>query len=166
MNKVPDRTEKTQPADADGTQVQPMIPGTQPEPLEELSAEERAEWRAFTRRMPIDWFPPETWPMLAQLCRHICQSRWVGQCLQEVRAGSLQDVNDEALERIERLQRLHDREGRAMTALMVRLRLTSQQRIQDADVADRARDRIKDEHVEVPPWMSQQSDDERTATKQ
>src|SRR5258707_915239 len=45
--------------------VDPMVPGTQPDPLDELSAEERAEWLKFTRRMPPDWFPPETWPMLA-----------------------------------------------------------------------------------------------------
>lgn len=137
-----------------------MVPGTQPEPPEELSAEERAEWVKFTGRMPIDWFPPETWPMLAQLCRHICQARWVGQCLQEVRAGLLDPTDDDALTNLMKLQSLHDREGRAMTAMMVRLRLTSQQRIPDADVADRARERIKDEHVEVPPWMSPMGDDD------
>jgi hypothetical protein len=131
-----------------------MIPGTQPEPLEELNEEERVEWRKFTSRMPIDWFPPETWPMLAQLCSHICQARWVRQCLQEVRAGLLDPTDDDALERLCRLQSLHDREGRAITALMVRLRLCSQQRIPDADVADRARDRVKNEHVEVPPWAA------------
>ena len=92
--------------------------------------------------------------MLAQLCRHICQSRWVGQCLQEVRAGLLDPTDDDALDRLCRLQALHDREGRAMTAMMVRLRLTSQQRIPDADVADRARERVKQEHVEAPPWAA------------
>jgi hypothetical protein len=141
---------KTQPEDE---KVKPDIPGTQPEPLEELSEEERVEWRKFTNRMPPDWFPPETWPMLAQLCRHICQGRWVGQCLQEVRAGLLDMTDDDAIDRLMKLQSLHDREGRAMTAMMVRLRLTSQQRIPDADVADRTREKVKQEHVEVPPWQ-------------
>jgi len=122
--------------------------------LDELSAEERAEWLKFTRRMPADWFPPETWPMLAQLCRHICQARWVGQCLQEVRAGLLDPTDDDALTTLMKLQSLHDREGRAMTAMMVRLRLTSQQRIPDADVAGRTREAVKETHVEVPPWAS------------
>jgi hypothetical protein len=131
-----------------------MVPGTQPEPLDELSEEERVEWRKFTSRMPIDWFPAETWPMLAQLCRHICQSRWVGQCLQEVRAGLLDMTDDDAIDRLCRLQALHDREGRAMTALMVRLRLCSQQRISDPRVADRARERVQEEHVEVAPWAT------------
>jgi hypothetical protein len=133
--------------------VPPTIPGIQPEPLEELSGEERAEWYKFTNRMPADWFPPETWPMLAQLCRHIAQARWVGQCLQEIRTGCLKDLDDDALDRLRLLEGLHEREGRAMTALMVRLRLTSQQRIPDADVADRTRERVKQEHVEVPPWQ-------------
>ena len=131
-----------------------MIPGTQPEPVEELSADERAEWAKYTARMPADWFPPETWPMLAQLCRHICQARWVGQCLQEVRAGLLDPTDDDTLERVSRLQAMHDREGRAMTALMVRLRLTSQQRIPDADVADRAREKLKTESTEFAPWIA------------
>ena len=131
-----------------------MVPGTTCEPLDELSAEERTEWAKFTRRMPPDWFPPETWPMLAQLCRHICQARWVGQCLQEVRAGLLDPTDEDALNSLMKLQSLHDREGRAMTALLVRLRLTSQQRIPDADVADRKRDAIKDTHVEEPPWAA------------
>jgi hypothetical protein len=151
MSEVAPHSTKLQP---EGELVPPSVPGTQPEPLEELSDEERAEWRKFTSRMPADWFPPETWAMLAQLCRHICQARWVGQCLQEVRAGLLDPTDDEALKVLMKLQSLHDREGRAMTALMVRLRLTSQQRIPDADVADRARERVKQEHVDEPPWAA------------
>ena len=151
MTKVSPSPEKPQPEAVSGS---PLLPGTQPEPPEELSAEERAEWVKFTTRMPLDWFPAETHAMLAQLCRHICQARWVGQCLQEVRAGLLDPTDDDALTALMKLQSLHDREGRAITALMVRLRLTSQQRIPDADVADRTRERIKDEHVEEPPWAS------------
>lgn len=149
MPKVSEASENLQ---LEAAEVPPTVPGMQPEPLAELSQEERVEWVKFTGRMPADWFPPECWPMLAQLCRHICQGRFIGQCLQEARAGILDPTDDDALERMERLQRLHDREGRAMTAMMVRLRLTSQQRIPDADVADRARERVKDEHVEVQPW--------------
>jgi len=147
---------KTQP---EVETVSPSIPGTQPDPPEELSSEEGKEWRRFWLVAPPDWFPLESWPMLCQLCRHICQSRWVGQCLQEVRAGLLDPTDDDALERVERLQRLHDREGRAMTALMVRLRLTSQQRIPDADVADRNREKANREHVDVQPWMAPKRED-------
>jgi hypothetical protein len=68
--------------------------------------------------------------MLSQLCRHICQSRWIGQCLQEVRVGLVPTELDE-LERVERLVRMHDREGKAMQMLMVKLRLASTQHIVD-----------------------------------
>jgi hypothetical protein len=132
--------------------VEPTVPGQYPDPLDELSPDERAEWNKFVTRMPGDWFPSETWPMLAQLCRHICQGRWVGECLQEVRAGVLDYTDDDALDRVAKLQAMHDREGRAITALMVRLRLTTQQRIVDEDVARRARERVNAEHVDAPPW--------------
>src|SRR4051812_35755237 len=156
MSEVSQSPEKVQPARVSEPSLSPNLPGTQPEPPEELSAEERVEWCKFTSRMPPDWFPAETWPMLAQLCRHICQARWLGECLQEIRAMTCAKdlvTNEDALKRLMSLQSLHDREGRAMTALMVRLRLTSQQRIPDADVADRAREKLKQEAVDAPPWM-------------
>ena len=144
------RNQKTQPA---GDLVPPSIPGIQPEPLAELNEEERREWRKFTARLPADWFPPESWPVLAQLCRHICLARWFGQFLQEVRAGILDPNDGDQLDRVERLIRMHDREGKAMVALMVKLRLTSQQRIQDDGVARRARAEAASQ-PEMPPWCN------------
>ena len=41
---------------------------------DELTAEEREEWRAIVNRLPADFFPRETWPLLAQLCRHVCHA--------------------------------------------------------------------------------------------
>jgi hypothetical protein len=140
-------------------EVPPTIPGVQPEPLEELNEDERVEWRKFTTRLPQDWFPTETWPMLAQLCRHICQARWFGQCLQEVRAGILDPTDDDQLDRVERLIRCHDREGKAIVALMVKLRITSQQRIADDGTACRARAEAS-KQPEVPPWMVPGNDDD------
>jgi hypothetical protein len=126
-----------------------MIPGTQPEPLTELSPDEVVEWNKFVKRMPVNWFPPETWPLLAQLCRHVCQARWFGEALQETRAGLCDHSDDEALAVVERLIRCHEREGRAMRSLMTSLRLTTQQRIVDDGVAVKARRELPD----VQPWM-------------
>ncbi|HVG50918.1 MAG TPA: hypothetical protein VM867_04720, partial [Xanthobacteraceae bacterium] len=93
-----------------------------------------------------------TWPLLAQLCRHVCQSRWVGQCLQEVRAG-IAPTEDDELERIERLQRMHDREGKAVVALMVKLRITSQQRIpEDRDARHARAEAAQMPPPETAPW--------------
>ena len=152
MPKVSKHPSEAQPARVLEPEVPPTIPGIQPAVLDELNAEERIEWVKFTTRMPPDWFPLETWGMLAQLCRHIVQARWLGAALQEVRAGLLDPTDDDQLDRIEKLIRMHDREGRATTSLMIRMRLTSQQRLSDPRVADRAR--LKDEHVDETPWAS------------
>ena len=46
-----------------------------PEPPSELWKNERQEWVTIVNRMPADWFPEETFPLLANLCRHICFAR-------------------------------------------------------------------------------------------
>jgi hypothetical protein len=134
--------------------VEPSVPGQHIEPPAELSADERDEWNKFVRRLPADWFPPETWPILAQLCRHICQARWFGESLQEVRAGLLDPKDEDAIDHIERLIRCHDREGKAIVSLMVKLRLTSQQRIEDDGVAERRRQRAAEMQPDLPPWAA------------
>ncbi len=146
----PHSQQEAQPEDVT---LEPVIPGTRPAAPDELNADEKAEWHKFTLKMPENWFPPETWPLLAQLCRHICQGRWVGECLQEVRAGLARDLDAEALEKVERLVRMHDREGRAMVGLMLKLRLTSQQRLPDEDVVRRGREAAA-EVPEVLPWLT------------
>jgi hypothetical protein len=53
-------------------------------PPEELSADEAIEWRAYTNRMPADYFGREHYPLLVQLCRHIVSCRHldtlIGEC--------------------------------------------------------------------------------------
>jgi hypothetical protein len=86
--------------------------------------------------------------LLTQLCRHICMSRWMGQCLQEVRAGCLAASKPADLEQIDALSKLHAREGLAVQALMVKLRLTTTSQKPHPEVVGKAR-------VETPlvqPW--------------
>jgi hypothetical protein len=99
-------------------------------------------------RMPPGWFPPETYSLLCMLCRHICQSRWFGQCLQEVRAGSL-GSEPEDLATVTELAKLHNLENRAAQLLMVRLRLTSQQQMPVERLARKKREAIPDDR----PWQ-------------
>src|SRR5262245_26510144 len=113
--------------------VEPLVPGVQPAPPQELSPDELVEWNRFIAGSPPDWFPRETWPMLVQLCRHICQSRFFGEALQEVRSGLLDPRDAESVKHIDVLTRLHDREGRAVSALCEKLRLTTQARLPRAD---------------------------------
>jgi hypothetical protein len=57
-------------------------------PPEELSADEAIEWRAYTNRMPADYFGREHYPLLVQLCRHIVSCRHldhlIGECTDAV----------------------------------------------------------------------------------
>jgi hypothetical protein len=46
-----------------------------PDPPAELSIEQAEVWRAYVDQMPADWFRPEMWPMVCQLCRHQSNSR-------------------------------------------------------------------------------------------
>ena len=131
--------------------MEPDVPGAQPPvPPEELSPDEALEWRNLMARMGSDWFPPESWPLLVQLCRHICQCRWFGQCLQEVRAGCLGTIGLDVIDHVDQLSKLHDREGRAVQALMVKLRLTTQARMPEARLARQLRAELPD----VMPWQS------------
>jgi hypothetical protein len=61
------------------------------QPPDELSDEEATEWRAFTNRMPADYFGREHYPMLVQLCRHIVAERCIAQLIDQERASP--DIN-------------------------------------------------------------------------
>lgn len=106
-----------------------------PEPLEELSAEQAAEWRAVVNRLPADWFPRETHGLLAQYCRHVVSARRVaemiaaleGELSQEVEAG--QDKVAAMLgatKAMDRLLKMQEREGRAISSLATKMRISQQ----------------------------------------
>lgn len=103
-----------------------LLPAQRPEPPDSLTAEQQEQWREIVNRMPPDWFTPETWPMMIQLCRHISNSRRVGHQLEQIPDSSLED--EEGLARFIKLTSLHDREGKAISSLMTRLQLTPRSR--------------------------------------
>ena len=103
-----------------------LVPGVRPEPPEELSTTQAAHWRITVARMPADWFTAEMWPMLCQLCRHVSYSRVVAVGLRAFEGGIPEETKAER--RFDRLTTIHEREGRAISSLMTRLRLTPQSR--------------------------------------
>ena len=119
------------------------IPGQRPEPPDYLSKAEAAEWRAVVGRTPLDWFTPETWGLLAQLCRHIVLSQLVAERLHADPHRMMRDDPD----LFDKLTRIHEREGRAISSLATRLRLTPQSRY-DAAKANTA---VQSVPV-VKPW--------------
>jgi hypothetical protein len=97
-----------------------------PLPPEDLPEAQAAHWRRIVGRMPHDWFPPETQPLLVALCRHIVLAHELAAMVSEFRREWY--TADGGLERLDRLAKMQDREHRAMASLATRLRLTPQAR--------------------------------------
>ena len=90
-----------------------------PEPPEELTDEQAQEWRAIINRLPADWFPRETHGMLVQYCRHVVASRRVAQLIAAHEASENFDTED-----YDRLLKMQEREGRAISSLATRMRIS------------------------------------------
>ena len=109
------------------------LPWERPEPPEDLSEAQAAEWRAVVDRMPPDWFPRETHGLLSAYCNHAVSHRAISL---RVRRWE-QKPTDRSLGLYKDLLKLRDREARAMTTLATKMRLTQQSRY-DAKTASTA----------------------------
>ena len=88
----------------------------------DLTDEQSEEWWAIVNRLPADWFQRETHGILAQYCRHVVAARRVAQLVRDAE-------NDGAgldLARYDQLLKMQEREGRALSSLATRLRITQQ----------------------------------------
>ena len=74
------------------------------------------EWSAIVGRLPADWFTAEMWPVLMQLCRHVCLSRVIAIESERLRGRCLED--DEILARFEKLTKMHLAESKAIWRAM------------------------------------------------
>jgi hypothetical protein len=74
--------------------------------------------------MPSDWFAGCAGVLLQQLCRHVSYARWIADELEAVGLGSPKKGG--GIDRFDRLARMHLREGKAISSLMTKLRLTPQ----------------------------------------
>jgi hypothetical protein len=101
-----------------------LVPGTRPGAPAELTAEQAEYWRVTVNRMPADWFTGGVGALLCQLCRHISYSRWVAGQMAKFKLGTLKEAKE--LARFDKLSRMHEREGKAISSLMTKLRLTPQ----------------------------------------
>jgi chaperone required for assembly of F1-ATPase len=92
-----------------------------PEPPSELTDEQSDEWRAVVSRMPADWFPRETWGLLAQYCRHLVSARRVQQLTAAIEKDQEFDIvaYDRAL-------KMQERESRCIASLATKMRISQQ----------------------------------------
>src|SRR6516164_1552072 len=110
-----------------------------PAPPAELTAEEAACWTNIVNRMPPDYFPPPTWPLLVNLCRHCRMSHWFARQMRECEAQLPHAHNDERTQLLRdllALSRAQANESRTIAMLATRLRLTA---LYDASNINRAR---------------------------
>jgi hypothetical protein len=139
---------------ADLATVRPIAVVPRPDPPDDLDEEEAGIWRAVVDRLPADWFPAETRPMLAQLCRHTVGARFVGDMIRDLRATLAERIAQGedrletllgATECLDRLLKMQERESRAIAALMRSMRLTQQSRYS-------ARKTVPGTSSGPPPW--------------
>ena len=90
-----------------------------PEPPGELTEEQAHEWRAVVNRLPADWFQRETHGMLAQFCRHVVAARRIAQLISAHEGTEPFDVVE-----YDRLLKMQEREGRALSSLATRMRIS------------------------------------------
>lgn len=107
--------------------AKPLETVQRPDAPYDLTDEQSEEWWAVVNRLPADWFPRETHGVLAQYCRHVVAARRVAQLVRA--AESEVDEGGEAvldLNRYDQLLKMQEREGRALSSLATRLRITQQ----------------------------------------
>ena len=92
-----------------------------PAPPDDLTDEQAAEWRAVVERMPADWFPRETWPLLVQYCRHVVAAKRVQQLVDAIQGE--EDFDLGAWEKALKIQR---QESGIIAALSTKMRLSQQ----------------------------------------
>lgn len=106
-----------------------------PEVPEDLTSDQAAEWRAVVNRMPAGWFPRETHGMLAQYCRHVVAARRVAEMIQSLEEKLEQEPVEGAdkltimlgaAKTMDRLLKMQEREGRAISSLATRMRISQQ----------------------------------------
>ena len=92
-----------------------------PSPPGVLTNEQAHEWRTVVNRMPADWFPSETHAMLIQYCRHVASAQHVASMIENYMADQSQTIDS-----FNKLLLMQEREGRALSALATRMRISQQ----------------------------------------
>lgn len=90
-----------------------------PAPPDDLTEAQANEWRAIVQRMPKDWFPRETHPLLAAYCRHAVSLRFLSGVMAKIEAAKKFDMDD-----YERVAKLIGRETQLLASLATKMRLS------------------------------------------
>lgn len=119
--------------------VTSLVTVRRPEPPNELTDEQAHEWREVVARLPADWFTRETHGLLTAYCRHVVAGRRVAQLIEAEEAGETLNV-----ENYDRLLKMQEREGRALSSLATRMRISQH--------ATYDKKRTKPQQATTKPW--------------
>lgn len=101
-----------------------------PDAPKDLTKFQKSEWKAIVDRMPADWFTRETHGLLRQYLVHAENSTKLTTLVNEYNVDLV--ITPDGIEMFEKLTKMLEREGRAMSSLATRLRLTQQSRYNPA----------------------------------
>lgn len=102
--------------------VSPIEVDPRPAAPSDLTDEQAAEWDACVSRMSATHFSRENQALLLQYCRHVVSAKRVAQMIEDHEQGELD------LDAYDKLLKMQEREGRAISSLATRMRLTQQSR--------------------------------------
>lgn len=106
-----------------------------PEPPIDLTEDEGEVWRTVVNRLPADWFPAETLPMLGQYCRHAIAAKRVASMIEQLdkEIGDAITKGTPAGEAVlgsakmlDRLYKMQERESRCLSSLATKMRISQQ----------------------------------------
>lgn len=97
-----------------------------PAPPDDLTADQKAEWRAVVDAMPPDWFGRESHSLLTAYCRHVTRARMFSGKIDSIEPDEIGKITGMSVESFDRLARAAERETRAMLAIARSLRITHQ----------------------------------------
>lgn len=132
-----------------------VIPQSRPRPPVELTEEQAEEWQQIVNRMPADWFPRETWPMLVQYCRLIGRSHRIAILIQRMegakgRAFDQKEYRD--------LCRSEQQISSTITSLAVKMRLSQTSTMKQAQATWKKPSASQTEADQSNPWDDEPED--------
>lgn len=98
-----------------------------PECPHDLNDEEAEVWFMVVNRLPADWFPAETHPLLAQYCRTAIQTRRVAELIEKATS----DVDEDGkatltVKDYDRLLKMQARQSATLAMLATKMRISQQ----------------------------------------
>lgn len=111
----------------------------------DLTDTETDVWWTTVNAMPADWFPAETHALLKQYCRHVVTAAHIALLIQDFtkpKRGKEFDAHQ-----YDKLCKMQEREGRAITSLARSMRLTQHSRVRsDAASVKESFDQVPDDY--------------------